>query len=113
MEGANYIPDWWVLVEDKSSSDKFYRVLAQWYGSYLQGNSCRINSGIKAVTKDGTTILVEGDSGKKYLINEYNYGLSTFGAMFLEGLKEKDMTMVVMKHKKALEILEEVSSKDE
>jgi len=57
-----YHPDKWVVFELKGD-DPHYRVLAGFYGGYLDGDHWRLNSGITKVEADGDYLLFEGQSG--------------------------------------------------
>jgi len=62
-----YTPDCWVLVKiGYSTGEAFYKVLAGWSGSYLNGDSWRMNSGITTVEDDGDYWNFAGESGSVY-----------------------------------------------
>ena len=51
---TEHMPDSWVIIKISGIEAKdFYKVLAGWSGSYLYGDSWRMNSGIDKVEFDG------------------------------------------------------------
>jgi len=60
--------DNWVIVESPDKSH--HRVLAGSSGSYLNGDSWKLNSGIAAVTYDDPHLFVKGESGSVYQLNK-------------------------------------------
>jgi len=83
-----YHPDRWVVFEVKGD-DPHYRVLAGWYGGYLDGDSWRINSGITDVTEDSDYLLFEGQSGSIYKCRKDSYGLSALTADVYLGIEKQ------------------------
>lgn len=74
-----YVPDRWIIVEITHEGRTSHRVFGTWMGGYLNGDSWRMNSGIKAVHKDGERrYRIEGRSGSEYLISKSNYGTSAY-----------------------------------
>ncbi len=83
---SNYTPDNWVILKIKGD-DPHYRVLAGWSGSYLDGSSWQLNSGITRVeefaedfTHNNRTRHIEyfkfyGKSGSCYVCNKESYQL--------------------------------------
>ena len=60
-----YRPDSWVIV--KLPSNYGYKVLGGWSGSYLQGDSWRVNSGITHIEREGGDYLIHGYSSPVYM----------------------------------------------
>lgn len=77
FELPGYRPDSWVILK-VSSKDKapLYRVLAGWKGGYLDGDSWRINSGIKSYRDADTHWVFEGFSGSAYSCPKVREGFS-------------------------------------
>lgn len=67
-------PDKWVIVKLKHKGETFYKVLAGWSGSYLEGQSWRMNSGIAKVEATETHYLFTGFSGSVYQCSKNGYG---------------------------------------
>lgn len=63
-------PDCWVLVTIDFPGRKETKVLAGWFGGYLEGSHWRLNSGIKSVTRDQDYYIVEGNSGSIYTLHK-------------------------------------------
>lgn len=64
---SEYTPDVWVVIKvTPSDGPAIYRVLAGWYGGYLNGDSWKINSGITEFTEDDKTISFGGYTGSVY-----------------------------------------------
>lgn len=62
-----YIPNNWVLLRIRSKEhEDVYKILAGWSGSYLSGESWKVNSGIKDVRELPNQWEVEGFSGSLY-----------------------------------------------
>lgn len=64
----NYTPDYWKLIKITSDSGVVYKVLGHWLGGFAQGDSWRLNSGIKSIELDKATntYRVCGTSGSVY-----------------------------------------------
>jgi hypothetical protein len=78
MAGENlmtYLPDNWVVLKITKPDMTYYRVLGGWSGSYLTGDSWRLNSGIVKVTEDENYYNFFGSSGSCYQCHKDCYGL--------------------------------------
>jgi hypothetical protein len=84
---SNYYPDNWVIIKLKGD-DPHYRVLAGWSGSYLNGSSWRMNSGITKVTEDNSSYHFFGSSGSTYHCGKESYGLRMNNAYVWNQLQE-------------------------
>jgi hypothetical protein len=75
---SEYTPDSWVVVKlaESDAQDPVYKVLAGWSGSYLYGDSWKLNSGITKIERDGPIFRFHGTSGSVYVCHELAYGLS-------------------------------------
>ena len=63
----DYTPDVWVIVKiTPKDAAPIYRVLAGWYGGYLNGDSWKMNSGITEFKEGEKTIEFGGYSGSSY-----------------------------------------------
>ena len=75
------IPDQWVILQ---LPDNNYKVLAIWLGSYLQGDSWKVNSGITHIIADEEYYYIYGYSGSCYKCNKLSYGItSSYGLHIL------------------------------
>jgi hypothetical protein len=95
----NHKPNKWVVV--KVITDKvIYKVFGCWSGSYLGGDSWRMNSGIESIKDTGDAYEFTGYSGSIYICNKNTYGTHGYGAMVLnsmtqEALKNDIITVVL------------------
>ena len=80
-------PDNWVIIKINVPQGIFYKVLAGWSGSYTQGSSWRLNSGIAKVEKNKEYWLFYGSSGSCYKCHEDSYGLRMNNAYIWNELK--------------------------
>lgn len=71
---SNYTPDNWVVVKIKGDNPH-YRVLAGWSGSYLNGSSWKLNSGITQVEETDRSYKFYGASGSCYNCGKNSYML--------------------------------------
>jgi hypothetical protein len=71
-------PHGWVILKIKSKNEPpIYKVFASWRGGYLDGNSWKINSGIKSVEETNTHFVFHGYSGSEYHCDKKYYGHCT------------------------------------
>lgn len=80
---STYNPDKWVIVKILSESD-LYKVAGSWSGSYLHGQSYRVNSGIVKIKLSGKQVRFYGHSGSVYVCNRYSYGATVILASVLQ-----------------------------
>ena len=87
---ADYIPERWLIVKvEPLGGEAFYRVFGTWGGSYLQGQSWKINSGIKSVKYDDGWYEFLGASGSVYQCHEKSYGSFSYGQSVLNNFIER------------------------
>ena len=83
-------PDNWVVLKVTSKEDgTVYKVLAGWSGSYMNGSSWQLNSGIVKVEEAGNYFLFHGSSGSIYKCHKEQYCLRTNNGGTYNLLKEK------------------------
>lgn len=77
-------PDSWSIIKiTRKTGELEYKVFAGWAGGYLNGDSWKLNSGIKSYRKLETAIEVDGYSGSCYYLpfngegrhTSYNFGV--------------------------------------
>lgn len=74
-----YQPDKFVILKiTNSKGQTHYRVFGTWYGSYLEGEEWRLNSGIDWVETRGPLLLFHGSSGSIYEVHKDQYGVSSW-----------------------------------
>lgn len=98
---AAYTPDRWVVVKIEGKDIPLvYKVFACWYGGFLNGDSWKMNSGIKKVSKKKNCWFFDGFSGSVYQCYEGAYGTNMYGAgvlnNFIEKAKEQDTIIEVL-----------------
>lgn len=96
-----YSPDKWIILKIKGTKETVYKVLAGWSGSYLEGQSWRINSGISKVSKEGDYFLFEGHSGSVYKCHQKSYGTNMISSGILSQILSEP------KNKGLVEVLED------
>lgn len=67
------IPNKWLILE---LPDREYKIFASWGGSYLSGESWKVNSGIKSVAIEDNYYLFYGYSGSVYKCYKDHYGVA-------------------------------------
>lgn len=67
-----YVPDTWVIFKIEDA----YRVLAGWSGSYLEGTSWRLSSGIVEIEDHDTYWRIIQHSGSVYCCNKVQQRVS-------------------------------------
>lgn len=82
-------PDNWVILKIKNDDETFYKVLAGWSGSYLYGDSWRMNSGIVSITEDSHSYHMQRTSGSVYRCGKNSYGVRMNIAGVLNQLQER------------------------
>ena len=83
---SDYTPDNWVVIKFTQqmrsgntgygrTEKVFYKVLGGWTGSYLHGDSWRVNSGIVDVEETTDSFIFIGGSGSRYICDKSQYQL--------------------------------------
>ena len=85
-------PHRWVVLK----IGEIYKVLGAWRGSYLEGESWRLNSGIVNVTKDNDNFIFHGHSGSQYVCHKDCYGTSTLSYSIFEQIKELEPSTCIL-----------------
>lgn len=94
----NYNPHNWVVLKiDLINEPVFYKVLAGWSGSYLEGSYWRLNSGITSCTLDGDYYVFQGLSGSEYRCHRETYKIKANIGSVYDLLKDRyDVTVELM-----------------
>lgn len=108
-------PNRWLLVEVEPPKGKtFYKVFATWSGSYLSGESWRLNSGIEKVIIHPEYYDVIGASGSVYSLNEECYGVAgatNYG--ILQSLKDRaGKAFRILSEDEAIKVLKEFNENE-
>jgi len=109
-------PDRWVLLKitKEGESEPIYKIFGTWFGSYLQGDSWRANSGIAEVIKANGGYCIIGPSGSSYRCLKGNYGTSGYTGSVIRDWEEQNtvkITIEVLEEREALKYLEDMSMK--
>ena len=81
-----YYPDRWLIIK---INEDIYKVFATWFGSYLQSDSWKMNSGIIKLEEDEKFYNFYGYSGSVYSCRKTSYGSTSFGYDVLSHFKAK------------------------
>ena len=109
---SRYTPNKWMLVQVKAPTPHF-RIFGVWSGSYLEGESWRLNSGVDGVVEREDHFEIVGSSGSVYEIGKKSYGTTARGAAIIDGVVKQhtgifgDDTACVLDEEDALKILED------
>jgi hypothetical protein len=95
---STYHPDTWVMLKFVHKGKPIHKILAGWGGSYLYGQSWKLNSGVTKVTEDDTHYHFEGSSGSIYSCHKKAYGFSGYTAQIYSSFQKEvedndDVTM--------------------
>lgn len=89
-------PDKYLIVK----IEDYYKVFATYLGGYLNGDSWRINSGIKSVTEDESFYYFHGHSGSTYKCHKKSYGANYYTQSVLDDMinkaKERGVAITIM-----------------
>lgn len=87
---SDYLPEKWLILKfEPLNGDIFYKVLGTWGGSYLSGQSWKINSGITSVEMVDDWYEFTGTSGSIYQCHKDRYGAFSYGMSVLNNMIEK------------------------
>jgi len=86
-----YTPDKWVVVKIEGKDVPLtYKVFACWYGGFLNGESWKMNSGIKKVRLlEKKYWMFTGFSGSIYQCHIERYGTNMYGGGVLQDFIDK------------------------
>lgn len=101
-----YYPDFWSIIQILDAKEPLYKVFACWSGSYLYGDSWKINSGIESIEETEHTFLFDGYSGSTYECAKDHYGMSVYGMNVYQSYA-KQINLKLLTHEEALEYIKE------
>lgn len=99
-----YRPNKWLMFRVESD-DPHYRIFGTWSGGYLDGDSWRLNSGIKHVRVDDNLFHFEGHSGSVYQCNRSSYGSTAYGVGVITTFPDK---MQLLTEREAFDVISEM-----
>jgi len=87
---SEYCPDKWVVIEIKQQNNPpLKKVLAGWYGGYLNGDSWRMSSGITKIIDNEDHYIIENESGSVYTCYKDRRGFNDMsGSIYSHMLKQ-------------------------
>lgn len=86
---SEYTPDKWVMLKIESNGQTTYKILASWGGSYLHGQSWKLNSGVTKIEEDGSCYLFHGYSGSVYRCRKQSYGMTGYTMQILANFQKE------------------------
>jgi hypothetical protein len=92
---SEYKPDRWVIVRTHNDKKPFCKVLAGWYGGYLDGDSWRMSSPIESIEQNGDFYEISNSSGSKYLCHTDRNELTGVTAGIFDDLKENNSVKII------------------
>lgn len=81
---TEYVPDKWVVIEITTPDYTIRKVLASYWGSYLDSDSWRVSSGITKVVPVKDHYIFHNESGSTYECFKYRQGMSAYTASVFE-----------------------------
>ena len=75
---SEYNPDKWVMLKFNYKGEVIYKILATFYGGYLNGDSWKLNSGCTKIEEDGQLYRFYGSSGSVYQVHKAAYGMGGY-----------------------------------
>lgn len=105
-----YNPNRWVVLAIYDGDTVLHKVLAGWYGGYLDGDSWQLNSGITKIEEDGDYYLFHGYSGSIYKCNKNGYGFTGLTAGIYKSLKDKASSSIDLLKEEEMNVLRQTYS---
>ena len=81
-----YWPDRFVILKIEAPEETLYKVMGFWSGSYLEGDSWRINSGIESYKIEDGRVRFFGYSGSCYDCSVDSFGATGYGMSVLQDM---------------------------
>ena len=103
-----YTPDKWVIVKISNDGESIYKIMGGWSGGYTNGDSWRLNSGIKSVQEHASFFEIKGFSGSIYECSKESYGTNmvTQGELTYWKSPAVGLDITVLDEKEAINYLE-------
>jgi len=111
-----YPDKWSIIKQTHEDGEIWYRLFANFYGGYVNGDSWRINSGIDVVKEDDKSFTINGaKSNTIYMCNKKSYGITSYGMLVFSSLQSEvldhGVKLEYLSDKEALEVLENIVRK--
>lgn len=97
---SQYEPDVWVVVEIDGNKveNRYYRVLAGWYGGFANGDSWKMSSGITKIVEQDTYWEIHNTSGSVYQCHKNNEGFSGYTKRVLDNYQLENSDDLRLNH---------------
>ena len=92
---STYNPELWCIVKTTNAekTDTTYKVLASWYGGFLDGDSWNLSSGTKSAKLNGEFVDLLQYSGSTYRVHKNNYGISGYtSGIFASWMADEELS---------------------
>ena len=92
-----YNPDKWALANftfEKENAEEI-KVVATWYGGYLDGDSWRFSSGVTKIEEDENFYLFHNNSGSIYKCHKKAEGMGSYTAMIFRNYEKSHKAKVI------------------
>lgn len=84
-----YTPDAWVVIDITTPTDSVRKVLAGWFGGYLDGDSWKLSSGVTAVNEFPDRYEFINESGSIYVCYKTIQRLTGLTGSMLDSWRRK------------------------
>lgn len=84
-------PDKWVVLEIRTGSITYRKVLASWFGGYLGSSEWKLSSIIVNFEETEFQYEFTTDTGSKYICSKNAYGVNSLAKGVLQNLQETAM----------------------
>jgi len=83
-----YTPSGWAFLKIQvyGSDNPIVKVFGSWSGSYLDGDSWRVNSGCTKSEENENEYIVSGDSGSQYILSKTANHITAYNKGVLEDM---------------------------
>lgn len=92
-----YVPDRWVVIELKSSTETVYKVLASWYGGYTGSDSWKLSSGITSIDNKDDVYEFHNYSGSVYTCHKQAYGMSMYTTSIYDSWEKQNSDEIAIR----------------
>ena len=95
----NTIPDRWCVITFKTDEGEIDKVLAGWYGGYLDSSYWKLSSGVERVEETEEAFIFHNYSGSVYTCYKNRYGLTALTSDILYNLTQASSSRVLCTNK--------------
>ena len=84
-----YRPDRWEIIKFVNEGETYYKIIGDWSGSYLEGRSWRLSSGVSGVREEGDHYLFDNYSGSVYECSKRMKSLGVMSSGIYKKIEEE------------------------